>query len=203
MGWMFQRDPVDDPVAHLVRKFTCEDDQWCQQPLDGTRAGNTVYLAIRSTEKTTGRSFVFAAVILIRNTKKDGFGYKDQTERMGPCEYDCPQRIMRLLSPVADIPNPSYTADWRARVEAWHAEQRQRRHRRNALRVGNLVTLPDAVRFPGGITAKSFRVARFRRRTPVFEALDRPGFYCRLRGATLAVAAISDPPGPEPALAQA
>jgi hypothetical protein len=56
MGWLFQRDPVDDPVAHLRRKFTYEDDQYAQHPLDGGRADNTVYLAIRSTDKNTGRS---------------------------------------------------------------------------------------------------------------------------------------------------
>jgi hypothetical protein len=40
-----------------------------------------------------------------------------------------------------------------------------------------------------------FRVAHFRRRTPIFEALDRPGFYRRLRNATLAAAAVAEPPG--------
>jgi hypothetical protein len=57
------------------------------------------------------------------------------------------------------------------------------------------VTLPDAVRFPGGITAKCFRVAHFRRRIPIFEPLDRLGFYCRLRSGTLAAAAVAEPPG--------
>jgi hypothetical protein len=203
MGWLFQRDPIEDPVAHLMRKFTYENDQYAGLPLDGARAGNTVYLAVRATDKTTGRSYVFAAVILIRNTKKDGFGYKDQDEGMGPHQYDCPQRIMRLLSPIADLPHARYSPDWRAGVAAWHDQNRKRRQKRNSLRVGHVVTLQDAVRFPRGITARRFRVAHFRRRTPVFEALDRPGFYCRLRSATLAAAAISDPPASEPALAQA
>jgi hypothetical protein len=203
MGWLFQRDPVDNPVAHMMSKFTYEDDSCRQQPLDGARAGNTVYLAVRSTDKKTGRSFVFAAVILISNTKKDGFGYKDQTEIMGPCQYDCPQRIMRLLSPLAELPRVGYAADWRASVAARHDELRQQQKLRNSLRVGHIVTLPDAVRFSGGITARSFRVAHFRRRTPIFEALDRPGFYCRLRSATLAAASIAEPHGAEPLPARA
>jgi hypothetical protein len=198
MGWLFHRDPIDDPLAYLTANYNYDCDTHTLQTLDGARVGNTVYLAVRTSDKKTGRSFVFAAVILIRNTKKDGFGYKDQTESMGPNEYDCPQRIMRLLSPVADIPNPSFSAYWRAHVAAHHDERRRRRQRRNSLRVGNIVTLPDAVRFSGGITARSFRVAHFRRRTPVFEALDRPGFYCRLRVATLAAATITAPPNAEP-----
>jgi hypothetical protein len=54
---------------------------------------------------------VLAAVVLISNTQKHGFGYKDMTETMGPCECACPDRIMRLLSPVTAIPNPSYAAE--------------------------------------------------------------------------------------------
>ena len=56
------------------------------QALDGARIGNTVYLAVKSTDKNTGRAFVFAGVILISNTKKHGFGYKDMSESMGPCQ---------------------------------------------------------------------------------------------------------------------
>jgi hypothetical protein len=193
MGWLFQRDPVDDPVAHLIRKFTYEDDTQTLQPIDGARAGNAVYLAVRSTDKKTGRSFVFAGVILISNTRKDGFGYKDQDEIMGPNECACPRRIMRLLSPLSDLPRIGYAAEWRVRVEAWHEDQRRRRQQRQLLRIGSVVTMPHAVRFAGGITASAFQLAHFRGRTPIFEALDRPGFYCRLRGATLAAAAVTFP----------
>jgi hypothetical protein len=163
MGWLFQRDPIDDPLAYLMAKYNYHCATHTLQTLDGARAGNTVYLAVRSTDKNTGRSYVFAAVILIRNSRKDGFGYKDQDEGMGPHQYDCPQRIMRLLSPIADLPHAGYSADWRAGVAAWHDQNRKRRQRRNSLRVGNVVTLSDAVRFSGGITARSFRVAYFRR----------------------------------------
>ena len=108
---------------------------------------------------------------------------------------------MRRLSPISDIPNPSYSADWRARVAARKAEQRQRRERRRSLRVGTVVTLPTPIRFPGGDTASTFLVARFRRKTPIFLSLDGPEFYCRLRGATLAAATIAEPQAPSPALA--
>jgi hypothetical protein len=193
MGWLYQRDPVDDPVAHLMRKFTYEGDNHHLQPLDGARVGNTVYLAVRSTEKTSGRSFVFAAVILISNTRKHGFGYKDMEECMGPNQCDCPERIMRLLSPIADIPYPGHAAEWRARVAARRAEKRRQRDLRNTLRVGSTVALQTAVRFPGGATASTFCVSYFRRKTPIFVSLDGPEFYCRLTAATLAAATIAEP----------
>jgi hypothetical protein len=193
MGWLYQRDPVDDPVAHLMRKFTYEGDNHHLQPLDGARVCNTVYIAVRSTDKTSGRTFVFAAVILISNTRKHGFGYKDMEESMGPNQCDCPERIMRLLSPIADIPYPGHATEWRARVAARRAEKRRHRDLRNSLRVGSTVALQAAVRFPGGAAASTFCVSYFRRKTPIFVSLDGPEFYCRLTAATLAAATIAEP----------
>jgi hypothetical protein len=193
MGWLYQNDPIDNPLAYLIDKYNYEGDGHTLHVLDGARVRNTVCLAVRSTDKKTGRSFVFAAVILISNTKRHGFGYKDMDESMGPCECDCPARIMQLLSPVADLPHAGYAADWRARVAARKDEERRRRKRRTSLRIGSIVTLPTPARFAGGINAGRFRVAHFRRRTPIFEALDRPGLFCRLRIATLAAATIAEP----------
>ena len=117
---------------------------------------------------------------------------------MGPNECACPRRIMRLLSPLSDLPRIGYAAEWRAQVEAWHEDQRRRQRQRQSLRVGSVVTVPHAVRFRGGITASAFQLAHFRGRTQIFEALDRPGFYCRLRGATLATAVVTFPADPAP-----
>src|SRR3546814_19605923 len=58
---------------------------------------------------------IFAIVCLVRwNPRaKDGyiFGYKDMDETMGPCEADCPARILDLLTPT----DKEYAREWRAR----------------------------------------------------------------------------------------
>jgi hypothetical protein len=118
MGWLYQDEPIDNPLAYLMAEYNYADDWHTMQTLDGARVGNTVYLAVKSTDTKPGRSFVLAAVILISNTKRHGFGYKSMDERMGPCECACPDRIMRLLSPITDLPDAGYAADWRARVLA-------------------------------------------------------------------------------------
>lgn len=194
MGRLYQYDPVENPVAYLTEKYNCDNERRTLQVLAAARVGSTVYMAIRSTDKASTASYVFAAVILISNTKKHGFGYKDMDESMGPCQCDCPARIMRLLTPIAGLPNPGYAADWRARVAERKNEKRRQRARRQSLRIGSIVTLPSPANFPGSITASTFRVVDFWRRTPVFLALDEllPGFRCRLTAATLAAATITD-----------
>jgi hypothetical protein len=193
MGWLYQYDPVENPVAHLTAKCNYDNERRTLHVLAAARVANTVYMAIKSTDKATGESYVFAAVILISNTKKHGFGYKDMDESVGPCQCDCPDRIMRLLTPIADLPNSGHAADWRARVEARNNAKRQQRERRQSLRVASIVTLPAAACFRGGFTASRFRVAYFWGRTPVFEAGDPPTFRCRLSAAMLAAATIAAP----------
>jgi len=191
MGWLYHHDPIDDPVAYLTDQFTHTSEHRTNRVLDAARVAGTVYMAIESTDTATGKSFVFAAVILISNTRAHGFGYKDMTETMGPYECACPGRIMRLLSPVSDIPDPSYAADWRARVAAHHKAAAELRAKRASLRPGSIVTLDSAVSFRDGTTATAFRLRFVRRRTPIFEPVDRPGFLCRLRAASLAAATIT------------
>ena len=74
MGWLYRHDPVDDPLAYLTAKYNYDCNTHTLQTLDGARIGNTVYLAVKSTDKASGTFYVFAAVILISNTKKDGLG---------------------------------------------------------------------------------------------------------------------------------
>jgi Domain of unknown function (DUF6927) len=193
MGWLYQDNPVDDPVAELTAHYTYDGDTRTWVALAAARVANTVYIAVQSTDKATGQTYVFAAVILFSNSTKNGFGNKHMDETVGPAQCDCPDRIMRLLTPITDLPNPGYAANWRARVEARKIEKRQQRQRRQSLRLGDIVALPDAAYFSPGITASTFRVADFDRKTPIFEALDRPGLRCRLKAETLAGATITRP----------
>lgn len=159
--------------------------------LAAARVANTVYMALKITENTTGKWFVLAAVILISNTQKHGFGYKDMDETVGPYECACPDRIMRLLSPITDIPSPSYAAEWRAHVAARKTADAELRTKRKQLRPGSIVTLEREVSFRDGTKAIAFRMRFLRRKTPVFEPVDRPGFLCRLSASSMAAATIT------------
>ena len=197
MGWLYKHDPIDDPVAYLTDQYNYDGERRTQRVLGAARVGNTVYMAVKTTEKATGSFYVFAAVILISNTRKHGFGCKDMDECMGPCECTCPDRIMRLLSPIEDIPNPSYAAEWRARVAAHKKAAAELRTKRASLRPGSIVTLEREVSFRDGTKATAFRMRFVRGKTPVFEPVDRPGFLCRLPAARIAAATITQAEGVE------
>jgi hypothetical protein len=129
MGWLFQNDKLrhQTPVEYITREFTYESATTSATVISAAAVGGTIYAAVRNHDKTTGKSYVFCAVVLFKNNERDGFGHKDMTEAMGPCEVACPDRIMRLLSPITDIPNPGYTADWRASVAATKARKAETR----------------------------------------------------------------------------
>ena len=123
MGWLYKHDPIDDPVAYLVNQYNHEGEHRLYQVLAAARVGNTVYMALKCTDKTSGNAYVFAAVILISNTRKHGFGYKDMDETMGPYECACPDRSCACCrrsptSPIRATP-PSGAPAWPRTGKSW------------------------------------------------------------------------------------
>lgn len=74
---------------------------------------NTLYAAIR--ENKTG--FVYCAVYLLSWSKGyNNFSYKPMVEFVGPCESECPERILKLLSPLNNEIDPNgWAEEWRKR----------------------------------------------------------------------------------------
>lgn len=96
-------------------------DQKTHEIIAAAFAGTTWYAAVR-VDEPSGKSYTLALIVLTQ-AKRDGeFLYKPVDETMGPCECACPKRIMRLLSPIEEIPNPSYAQNWRDRVARHYAK---------------------------------------------------------------------------------
>ena len=66
--------------------------------LKSSIVGSTYYAAIEDIENGE----IFAAVILtsVNNSDYYNFSYKSLTEFSGPCKYDCPAGILKMLSPT-------------------------------------------------------------------------------------------------------
>jgi hypothetical protein len=56
---------------------------------------------------------------LLDNQPGFGWGYKDMTESMGPCEVDCPEVLLNQA--------PVTCQSWRDKVRAYHTSQRKGR----------------------------------------------------------------------------
>ena len=75
--------------------------------IDTASHSTTCYFAVKRTDKTTGKTFVFATVAL---TRANGgyFMIKIMDETSGPYAYDCPQHILDKLSTPAN----DWSAEW-------------------------------------------------------------------------------------------
>lgn len=75
-------------------------------------------------------------------------------ESMGPCESDCPARILNQLSPFKDESKHKYAADWRKRCRA-NLEKTALK-----LRDGMTVKLPEPLTFTDGSKLDTFTVRK-------------------------------------------
>ena len=192
MGWIFENTKLanESPAQRIARELTFETDTYKSTVLATATAGNVFYAAVRREIKPSDKSFVFCAVVLFSNSHKEGFGTKFMDETAGPCAVDCPERIMKLLSPVDQIPNASFAADWRRRVEA----ARQTRNDLRSLSPGQIRRLRHPVNFVGGPSnVDAFRLIERVRQTLIFAPLAQPNFRCRLTRSTLNDATIEKP----------
>lgn len=140
MGWIFYRKPAN-VKAELDRKLTWTSESGARRVLDSAIVNLGTYYAAVEHAKPDGTCDVWAAVFLIKFAGGD-FGYKDMTEHMGPVECDCPERILKRLTPLDA--SELHAPEWRARCWARIAQRKA-----NKLRDG------ARVRFLGSYTVAS------------------------------------------------
>lgn len=116
MGWTTtHKDKSTSAKQYIEQKLMVwTSDVYSHRVLDGGVVKfHTYYGAVERVENATGEREVFAVVILLSYHKNQyhNFGYKDMCESMGPVEAECPERILKLLTPT-DCENAN---DWRER----------------------------------------------------------------------------------------
>lgn len=117
MGWTRYHAQTDvrktaNRKKELDNQWTCESKETTWEVLKSSMVGTVYYSAIKRTDKETGTSKVFAMVCLTSIMTGDywNFGYKDMTEDMHPHYYDCPESILKLLTPTED----DWSNEWRS-----------------------------------------------------------------------------------------
>lgn len=119
MGWTSYRatewkNGQIDRLAQCRKEFGSEPN-W-GTILKDCIVGSTYYAAI----KLTKTQEVFGLVILT-SVRDYEFSYKDMDETVGPYCFDCPNSILKLLSPT----DSQYALEWRERCKK-KAEQKKK-----------------------------------------------------------------------------
>lgn len=148
MGWLYMQslDGHDGPRQYLDAQFTYERPTVISKVLKSALVKRRVYYAaVEHVVKATGAREVWALVCLVHYNPRDRegyiFGYKDQTESMGPYDCDCPVSILDLLTPT----DSDYAKEWRERCRA--------RANKVPPRAGQTIVFDQPVSFSNG---KSF-----------------------------------------------
>lgn len=99
------------------------------------------YMAIQ--DNASGE--VLCAVTLFKRTKYELY-WKSLSDTMGPCDINCPNKILDLLSPTED----QYALEWRARCREFNGKPEVKLTR------GATVRLAAPIRFSDGVTEDTF-----------------------------------------------
>lgn len=110
------------------------------------------YMAMQC--KNTGQ--ITAAVCLLHRAPKDyyNFGYKSMDEFCGPCVYNCPERILKLLSPLDEVTSCEQSKE---RATNWREGCQEIINRRKLWNKGGVVQLGNPLLFGGQFKTEYFR----------------------------------------------
>jgi len=123
-----------DIVAEVEEELNSENEKGKWTVLKSAKYGSTVYSAVEYLNKETNEKEVFATVFLT-NTRNGEFSYKDMDETCGPCYYDCPESILKLLTSTES----EWANEWRAKCR----EYRKKAKELKSLPIGTKILLDD------------------------------------------------------------
>ena len=159
MGWIYTRREDGESVAAFFRRRFADGEE---RVLDvAVVKMRTAYMAYRD-----GDGRVSAVVCYLNYRPHDplyNFGYKAVDEFAGGGRYDCPERILRLLTPLPEStpgePEPEGIANARAwRAACWRRLQLRRLQPR--VRHGDTIVFDEPITFSDGTELDTFRVVR-------------------------------------------
>ena len=166
MGWSYTYKPKGESILSFLRKeFEYKDGPREVKILDCAVVRlREAYLACQNT-LSTGESYTFGLVCLLGydHNSHYNFGYKSMSEDMGPYTCDCPERIMRLLTPLNSYPESARSSSdaqkWRD--ECWRRINEKKS--RPKVKEGDIVRFKTPLHFTNGATLDTFRCVSAKR----------------------------------------
>jgi len=134
MGWYSGHRPKGQSIREYLVADGLDDDKIVDMAVKNM---TTAYIAYRTDEGE-----VVALVYMLHFTR-DYFNttYKPLDENMGPCDTDCPERILDLLTPT----DSEYAVEWRAACRRAIALRR-------AVSKGTVVQFVKPIEFSNGVS---------------------------------------------------
>ena len=166
MGWTTYRKTHKTIKEFFEQQWNQEDAEFKKTVLEAAQVGFTeAYAAIEFLNKKTGEREVFAATYLIHYNKgyDYNFGYKDMTEHCGPGMYKCPEKIMKLLTPLPETNEEGgvkWATEWRAANWLRINEAKAQRKKGPQFKVGDTVVFRKPIKFTNGTTHSQLKVAK-------------------------------------------
>ena len=172
MGWtgtyLYTNPKGKERIVSAIRQ---EGLEWSDKEhginsrvIDSALVGNTVYCAVHYVNEEKGRDEVYGCVILTEYRKGE-FLTKAISEEMGPCECDCPKRILDKLTPT----DREWAKKWREKCEA-------KRKVKNTDKL-KTVAIGKAIRLTAGRNKGKILYAYQHRKTKVFVDWTTSTYY--------------------------
>lgn len=168
MGWTQTSKTHNTIKEFFEQQVNYENEEFKQTILDAAQVGFTeAYAAVERIIKSSGERTVFALAYMIQYTKGYyDFGYKDMSEHMGPGICRCPERILKLLTPLPEPSGKDDSTEWARqwRENCWarinEAKERRKQRRKNGPRFkeGDTVIFRRPLRFSDGSSRDKLKV---------------------------------------------
>lgn len=118
----------------------------------------TAYMAVRLKDTNEVICFVY---LLTYSKDYYNFGYKDMTEFCGPCQAECPKRILDLLTPLDEKDeNNNWAVEWRKRCY----DKINKKASLPKVKVGDIIKLDEPIGFTNGAKFQYFKKEERRNR---------------------------------------
>lgn len=152
MGWTY----TNRSDSQTDREFFTKEFSSCNIVDMSAPIKSTIYVVLEN-KKALGD--LFAVVILTQWCRKDhyNFGYKDIEECMGPYSYDCPIRLLDLLSPTES----EYANEWRKLCREQAKKTASIRKKMKMLKPGVVIRFPEPLKFTNRRRLREFKVEQY------------------------------------------
>lgn len=188
MGWTFTRTTLT-PKEFMDKEFeNCSNEEFDVKILASGMGKGVYYAAVERIAKdgVIGKQkevFCLVCPYKYKSSKNwlegNEIGYKQMTEHCGPCYYDVPEKVWKVLEAnIQYAPTDEYSQNWRNKV----AENR-RQGSGEKIEEGKYLCFEKPLEFMSGLKEHTFKVI-LAGRTKRYESVNL-GFKCSIRRDTI------------------